>query len=177
MPYGQAIYPEVYISLGFRAAGTCPTPLYDMAGGAVAQESQEASGSSSHGPGLTFPSIHHKDAFVLFRAICKLSMKGIHDEASSQSDPISLQNKCVQLFAVDFAFLILLICTGCCLLNCSCMSFSMLVQPLEATPYSFMLFATIFVCLCWGIVHLRSLKSPDCRCTSLSRSSKDSKII
>lgn len=43
---------------------------------------------------LSFPSIMHKDAFLIFRALCKLSMKGLHDESGLQSsDPIALQNK------------------------------------------------------------------------------------
>jgi hypothetical protein len=44
---------------------------------------------------MIFPSIAHKDAFLLFRALCKLSMKGLHenDELGSISDPIALQNK------------------------------------------------------------------------------------
>ena len=44
---------------------------------------------------MAFPSIMHKDAFLIFRALCKLSMKGLHesDESGSLSDPIALQNK------------------------------------------------------------------------------------
>lgn len=41
-----------------------------------------------------FPSVFHKDAFLIFRALCKLSMKGLQDETGgSPSDPIALQNK------------------------------------------------------------------------------------
>lgn len=40
-----------------------------------------------------FLSIYHKDAYLTFRAICKISMKGLHDESGSQYDPIALQNK------------------------------------------------------------------------------------
>lgn len=48
---------------------------------------------------MAFPSIMHKDAFLIFRALCKLSMKGLHetDESSSLSDPIALQNKILSL--------------------------------------------------------------------------------
>ena len=44
---------------------------------------------------MAFPSILHKDAFLIFRALCKLSMKGLHEsnESGSTSDPIALQNK------------------------------------------------------------------------------------
>lgn len=40
-----------------------------------------------------FISVYHKDAFLTFRAICKISMKGLQDETGAQSDPIALQNK------------------------------------------------------------------------------------
>ena len=46
---------------------------------------------------VTFPSLSHKDSFLLFRALCKLSMKGLQDESGSQSDPIALQNKILSL--------------------------------------------------------------------------------
>lgn len=43
---------------------------------------------------LTFPSIFHKDAYLLFRALCKLSMKGLSEETQyAHSDAIPLQNK------------------------------------------------------------------------------------
>jgi hypothetical protein len=42
-----------------------------------------------------FPSIQHKDAFLIFRALCKLSMKGLQDDSGTHSDPIALQNKYV----------------------------------------------------------------------------------
>ena len=48
------------------------------------------------GGGMSFSSITHKDAFLLFRALCKLSMKGLHDPDDTHiipSDPIALQNK------------------------------------------------------------------------------------
>ena len=51
--------------------------------------------TSTHSTSMAFPSIMHKDAFLIFRALCKLSMKGLHesDESGSLSDPIALQNK------------------------------------------------------------------------------------
>lgn len=44
---------------------------------------------------VAFLSVYHKDSYLLFRALCKLSMKGLSDEASSgtQNDVIALQNK------------------------------------------------------------------------------------
>jgi hypothetical protein len=44
---------------------------------------------------IAFLSVYHKDSYLLFRALCKLSMKGLSDEASNgaQNDAIALQNK------------------------------------------------------------------------------------
>lgn len=51
-------------------------------------------GSEADIPGPdVFTSVYKKDAFLTFRAICKISMKGLHDESGSQYDPIALQNK------------------------------------------------------------------------------------
>ena len=44
-----------------------------------------------------FPSIYHKDAFLLYRALCKLSMKSIQDDKGDLNDPIVLQNKILSL--------------------------------------------------------------------------------
>jgi hypothetical protein len=41
----------------------------------------------------TFSSIYQKDAYLLFRALCKLSMKGSSDDAVGYNDNILLQNK------------------------------------------------------------------------------------
>ena len=50
-------------------------------------------GGSTH-----FSSILHKNAFLLFRALCKLSMKGLHDDASgTQADAVAMQNKVLSL--------------------------------------------------------------------------------
>ena len=68
-----------------------PTPLNGVEEAAVVvSEAPPASATS-----MAFPSIMHKDAFLIFRALCKLSMKGLHesDESGSLSDPIALQNK------------------------------------------------------------------------------------
>lgn len=40
-----------------------------------------------------FSSIYQKDAYLLFRALCKLSMKGSSDDAVGYNDNILLQNK------------------------------------------------------------------------------------
>eukprot|EP01038_Epipyxis_sp_PR26KG_P008429 gene8429-11403_t len=45
----------------------------------------------------SFPSIYHKDSYLLFRALCKLSMKGLNEETSSSNDQIALQNKILSL--------------------------------------------------------------------------------
>jgi brefeldin A-inhibited guanine nucleotide-exchange protein len=43
---------------------------------------------------MVFPSVYHKDSYLLFRALCKLSMKGLSEDTQySNSDAIPLQNK------------------------------------------------------------------------------------
>ena len=81
-PAGQCMYGEVFAGLGFAPGGPDPLPPNDFSavpGGVAVTHS--------------FASILHKDAFLLFRALCKLSMKGLNDDANSQQDPIALQNK------------------------------------------------------------------------------------
>lgn len=81
-PAGQCMYGEVFVGMGFVPGGPDPLPPNDFSaapGGAAVTHS--------------FASILHKDAFLLFRALCKLSMKGLNDDANSQQDPIALQNK------------------------------------------------------------------------------------
>ncbi len=40
-----------------------------------------------------FVSVYQKDAYLLFRALCKLSMKGSNDDVAGYNDNILLQNK------------------------------------------------------------------------------------
>jgi hypothetical protein len=82
------MYPEVFLSLGFTAAGSYPIPFVGFTDFSV---------EVNPGPSLanSFPSIIHKDAFLIFRALCKLSMKGLNEDAGAQQDPIALQNKYV----------------------------------------------------------------------------------
>lgn len=80
VPCGQAMFPEVYAALGYKPAGPVPTPFAGF-------------GSSAVQIGHIFPSILHKDAFLIFRALCKLSNKGKLDENENVYDPITLQNK------------------------------------------------------------------------------------
>ena len=81
-PSGQSMYAEVFIALNFSPGGSEPLPPSDFA-------------SSVVGTAVThsFASILHKDAFLIFRALCKLSMKGLNEDSDSQLDPIALQNK------------------------------------------------------------------------------------
>lgn len=44
-----------------------------------------------------FPSILHKDAFLLFRSLCKISMKALPDDPNQVIDPIALQSKILSL--------------------------------------------------------------------------------
>ncbi len=58
------------------------------------KEGTETTKAASSKTPEVFPSVLHKDAFLIFRALCKLSMKGLQDETGgSPSDPIALQNK------------------------------------------------------------------------------------
>lgn len=50
--------------------------------------------TTQQGASLVFRSIYHKDAYLLFRALCKLSMKGLSEETQyAHTDAIPLQNK------------------------------------------------------------------------------------
>ncbi|KAJ1398883.1 hypothetical protein B484DRAFT_471680 [Ochromonadaceae sp. CCMP2298] len=50
------------------------------------------SGKAAPAPGLVFRSVLHKDCYLLFRALCKLSMKGMSDDAAvTHNDAIPLQ--------------------------------------------------------------------------------------
>lgn len=45
----------------------------------------------------SFPSMRHKNAWLLFRALCKLSMKGVESAPATQADPIAIQSKVLSL--------------------------------------------------------------------------------
>lgn len=45
----------------------------------------------------SFPSLQHKNAWLLFRALCKLSMRGVDTNPSQQADPIAIQSKILSL--------------------------------------------------------------------------------
>lgn len=50
--------------------------------------------AATTGASLVFSSVYHKDAYLLFRALCKLSMKGLSEETQyAHTDAIPLQNK------------------------------------------------------------------------------------
>ena len=93
------MYPEVFKSLGFAAAGSYPIPFVGFTDFSV---------EVNPGPSLanSFPSIVHKDAFLIFRALCKLSMKGLNDDAGAQQDPIALQNKYGAESLLSFLFVL-----------------------------------------------------------------------
>lgn len=82
VPCGHAMYPQVYGSLGYKPSGGSATPFAGF-------------NSNAATIGHVFPSILHKDAFLIFRALCKLSMKKSTSENGSTIDPIALQNKFV----------------------------------------------------------------------------------
>lgn len=59
--------------------------------------------TNQQGATLLFPSVLHKDAYLLFRALCKLSMKGLSEETQyAHNDAIPLQNKYVTHTTIVF---------------------------------------------------------------------------
>lgn len=93
------MYPAVFASLGFRgSAGGA-----GGAAGAGARRHMVASGARSSSSASStgapeFPSVLHKDAYLLFRALCRLSVKGQYDGDPSQpADPVALQSKILSL--------------------------------------------------------------------------------
>lgn len=89
VPCGSCMYAETFVALGFASGG--------LVAQSVSGLSEDISSTANNAAAHAFPSILHKDAFLLFRALCKLSMKGLHDEAGAQQDPIALQNKILSL--------------------------------------------------------------------------------
>lgn len=84
-------FPDMNKDSGSGAERVALPKLHDVASGAETSTSP-----------MTFPSIMHKDAFLLFRALCKLSMKGLFDDSvvaasAGLTDPIALQNKLLSL--------------------------------------------------------------------------------
>lgn len=72
------------------------TDSADKDEGAPPAESAPKGGSWSTSEGLpSFPSTFHRDSYLVFRALCRLSMRGLHDEADAaiSSDSIALKNK------------------------------------------------------------------------------------
>jgi hypothetical protein len=80
------MYPSVYIKLGYIPRGNKPISLVQRVEG----------GAGAYGP-PEFPSVLHKDAYLLFRALCKLSMKALSDDPSEPIDPVGLQSKILAL--------------------------------------------------------------------------------
>ena len=74
-----------------KVVGTDPTPGAELRDGSLVLVRQDSSAQ--------FSSAHHKDAFLLFRALCKLSMKGGPAEGNEAdpAEPISMQSKVLSL--------------------------------------------------------------------------------
>jgi brefeldin A-inhibited guanine nucleotide-exchange protein len=53
--------------------------------------------AANGGAAMDFPSILHKDCFLLFRSLCKLSMKGLPDDPAHQIDTVAVQSKILSL--------------------------------------------------------------------------------
>lgn len=55
---------------------------------------EDANDADGHDTSVPFLSLAHKDAFLVFRALCKLSMKGLQEGGSSEiGDQRALQNR------------------------------------------------------------------------------------
>lgn len=69
--------------------------IVEPVGDQYVEQRDNSDGLSSNGGGSSlgaqFPSPYHKDAYLLFRALCKLSMKGLNEDG--QPEAIALQNK------------------------------------------------------------------------------------
>jgi brefeldin A-inhibited guanine nucleotide-exchange protein len=114
---GPNMYPHTYISLGYTSVGhdMADLDLYEdvrgeQASGANGVGSPVAKKGSSdfevgadglalkQAPNDPFRSLFHKDAFLLFRSLCKLSMKSKAKEGGmEQADPVALQTKLLSL--------------------------------------------------------------------------------
>jgi brefeldin A-inhibited guanine nucleotide-exchange protein len=92
---GPNMYPSVFAKLGFRASpSSAAAPRRHM----VAAGGRSSSSASSGTGAPEFPSVLHKDAYLLFRALCRLSVKGQYDGDPSQpADPVALQSKILSL--------------------------------------------------------------------------------
>ena len=78
----EASHPQV----PFTPKGATPSPSR------VASSSTPNTSSSSHNGWEGFPSEHHRNAFLILRAICKLSMRSLPDAASGMHAHIGFQS-------------------------------------------------------------------------------------
>eukprot|EP00943_MAST-04B_sp_MAST-4B-sp1_P009087 g9087.t1 len=109
---GPNMYPHVYITLGYTSVGhdMADLDLYEEVTSFGANNRANPSGNStemnmkssslSHDnrtPNDPFRSLFHKDAFLLFRSLCKLSMKSNLQNIGVDVDPVALQTKLLSL--------------------------------------------------------------------------------
>ncbi|KAJ1434054.1 hypothetical protein B484DRAFT_477107 [Ochromonadaceae sp. CCMP2298] len=81
-------------SASVEVASFSPTPSSET----DKTETQDEPAPTTAASNMVFPSVYHKDSYLLFRALCKLSMKGLSEETQySNSDAIPLQNKVLSL--------------------------------------------------------------------------------
>lgn len=71
---------------------TFSSPTNSENGGKVGTEENATQETSTKTP-ESFDSPYQKDAYLLFRALCKLSTKGFQDESSNSTDAVIHQNK------------------------------------------------------------------------------------
>jgi brefeldin A-inhibited guanine nucleotide-exchange protein len=88
-----------------KAAADAAKPAEAVAAEAAAAEAAAAAAAEAGGGDVSptppkpaaFPSVWHKDAYLLFCALCKQSMKGMADDPNVPLDPIALQSKTLSL--------------------------------------------------------------------------------
>jgi hypothetical protein len=142
----------------------------------------------SVGLGMAFPSILHKDAFLIFRALCKLSMKGLHesDDTGAPTDPIALQNKyalaslivVVNCRAVaPLSPLVLFFLEGCCRWSSSFTFYKTAALRSEPVSGLSMQSETTSASLSWATARHKWRRWWGCRCRSLWRCWTASRII
>lgn len=89
---GKRIELVVKILFTFISTSCCCSAVVEVSsgeGGAQASEQPAIKSSES------FDSSYQKDAYLLFRALCKLSTKGFQDESTTSTDAVIHQNKLV----------------------------------------------------------------------------------
>jgi hypothetical protein len=82
------------------------SPLADAATASESSEDPAKPSEDADSASTDFSSAFHRDAYLLFRALCKLSMKGVADDQVAYSDNLVVQNKYSSSHIVYVIFII-----------------------------------------------------------------------